>query len=103
MMLQLEPGEISLHHVRLIHGSDPNPSPERRIGSAVRYMPTYVRQVAGQHDSASVVRGTDRFRHFEPEPRPEMDMAEAAVGYHVNVTRPHAAILMRATERTMRP
>ena len=26
--LALEPGEMSLHHVRLIHGSDPNPSDE---------------------------------------------------------------------------
>ena len=25
VMLSLEPGEMSLHHVRLIHGSDPNP------------------------------------------------------------------------------
>ena len=26
VMLELQPGEMSLHHVRLIHGSDPNPS-----------------------------------------------------------------------------
>jgi non-heme Fe2+,alpha-ketoglutarate-dependent halogenase len=28
--LDLEPGEISLHHVRLVHGSPPNTSDDRR-------------------------------------------------------------------------
>ena len=60
-MLELAAGEMSLHHVRLIHGSDPNPSDDRRIGFAIRYIPTYVRQVAGSHDSATLVRGEDRF------------------------------------------
>src|SRR4051794_30221153 len=40
--LELAAGEMSLHHVRLVHGSDPNPSPRRRIGFAIRYIPTYV-------------------------------------------------------------
>src|SRR5205085_12125410 len=31
-LLCLEPGEMSLHHVRLVHGSAPNPSGDRRIG-----------------------------------------------------------------------
>jgi len=39
-MLELTAGEMSLHHVRLIHGSDPNPSADRRIGFAIRYIPT---------------------------------------------------------------
>ena len=64
-MLELAAGEMSLHHVRLIHGSDPNPSDDRRIGFAIRYIPTYVRQVAGSHDSATLVRGEDRHHHFE--------------------------------------
>jgi len=63
-MLELEPGEFSLHHVRLIHGSDPNPSDERRIGFAIRYLPTHVRQVALPQDSATLVRGVDRYGHF---------------------------------------
>jgi non-haem Fe2+, alpha-ketoglutarate-dependent halogenase len=59
VMLELQAGEMSLHHVRLIHGSDPNPSDRRRIGFAIRYLPTYVRQVVGGHDTATLVRGTD--------------------------------------------
>ena len=30
--VELEPGEMSLHHVKLFHGSEPNPSDDRRIG-----------------------------------------------------------------------
>ena len=50
--LVLQPGEMSLHHVKLIHGSNPNRSDDRRIGFAIRYIPTSVRQTAGAEDSA---------------------------------------------------
>jgi non-heme Fe2+,alpha-ketoglutarate-dependent halogenase len=101
-MLELTAGEMSLHHVRLIHGSDPNPSDDRRIGFAIRYIPTYVRQVAGGHDSATLVRGEDRHHHFESEQRPEADMSPAAIAYHAAITGAHAQILMRGTGREMR-
>jgi hypothetical protein len=101
-MLELRAGEMSLHHVRLIHGSDPNPSDDRRIGFAIRYIPTYVRQVAGSHDSATLVRGVDKYHHFEPEQRPDADMSPAAVAYHAAITGAHAEILMRGTGKEMR-
>ena len=101
-MLELAAGEMSLHHVRLIHGSDPNPSDDRRIGFAIRYIPTYVRQVAGSHDTATLVRGQDRHGNFEHEQRPDADLSEAAVAYHAAVTGAHAQILMRGTGREMR-
>jgi non-heme Fe2+,alpha-ketoglutarate-dependent halogenase len=101
-MLELAAGEMSLHHVRLIHGSDPNPSDDRRIGFAIRYVPTYVRQVAGSADSASLVRGVDRYGHFELEPRPEADMSPEAMAYHAMTTGRYSQILMRGTDRVMR-
>ena len=36
----LEAGQISLHDVYLVHGSEPNMSAKRRAGFACRYMPT---------------------------------------------------------------
>ncbi len=102
VMLELQAGEMSLHHVRLIHGSDPNPSGARRIGFAIRYIPTTVRQVAGSHDSATLVRGVDEYRHFDPEERPDADMSPRAVAYHAAITGAHAAILMRETGKAMR-
>ena len=102
VMLELAAGEMSLHHVRMIHGSDPNPSDQRRIGFAIRYIPTYVRQIAGNHDSATLVRGMDTFRNFDAEQRPDADMSAAAVAYHASVIGAHAKILMRGTEKAMR-
>ncbi len=102
VMLELAAGEMSLHHVRLIHGSDPNPSDTRRIGFAIRYISTQVRQVAGTHDSATLVRGTDRYGHFDPEQVPDADLSPAALAHHAAVTGAHAQILMRDTGRAMR-
>jgi hypothetical protein len=102
VMLALQAGEMSLHHVRLIHGSDPNPSDQRRIGFAIRYIPTSVRPVAGALDRATVVGGVDRSGLFEAEKRPDADMSPAAVAHHEAVTGAHAQILMRDTGRNMR-
>ena len=100
--LTLGAGEMSLHHVRLIHGSEPNPSDERRIGFAIRYLPTSVRQIAGPHDWATLVRGVDRFGNFELEERPDADMSASAQARHAEVVGGHAKILMRETGKDMR-
>ena len=94
--IELEPGEISLHHVRLVHGSPANPSNDRRIGFAIRYIPTSVAQIAGR-DSASLVRGTDRFHHFDLEPRPSTEMDPAFVKLHKEIAERSAQILYRGT------
>ena len=95
--LPLQPGEMSLHHVRLIHGSEPNPSGKRRIGFAIRYLPTYVRQAVGGRDSAMLVRGVDTYGHFDPEQRPEFDMAPGAQAHHAEVMARTNRVLMRDT------
>ena len=99
--LVLRPGEMSLHHVRLIHGSEPNNSDRRRIGFAIRYLPTHVRQVVGERDFATLVRGVDTFHHFEPEERPLSDMSDAARAFHARVTGTADQILMREARPTM--
>jgi len=95
--LPLAPGEMSLHHVRLIHGSEPNPSDRRRIGYAIRYLPTHVRQVVGTRDSATLVRGVDQFGNFAPEQAPDADLSPAALAHHAAITRQMNAVLMRGT------
>jgi hypothetical protein len=95
--ITLAPGEMSLHHVRLVHGSPPNPSADRRIGLAIRYIPTHVRPIAGA-DSATLVRGVDAFGHFEHEPAPRADMDPEAVALHHRVTTRNAQILYRGTD-----
>lgn len=97
--LVLQPGEMSLHHVRLIHGSDPNPSDRRRIGFAIRYLPTHVRQIVGKHDYATLVRGVDEYNNFNHEKQPDADFSTAARSFHAEVTGAHQQILMRDTDR----
>ncbi len=91
--IELAPGEMSLHHVRLIHGSSPNPSGERRVGFAIRYIPTDLYQVNGERDFAALVRGEDRHGHFELEPRPEAELHPAALELHGEICRVQADIL----------
>ena len=77
----LEAGQASLHHIRLLHASGPNQSTDRRIGLAIRYMAAHVRQI-GDRESATLVRGEDTHRHFDPEPRPRVDFDAAALAAH---------------------
>lgn len=95
--LDLEPGEMSLHHVRIVHGSPPNRSSRRRIGLAIRYIPTSVRQLQGE-DSATLVRGTDRVGSFEHEPVPVRDMQPEMVALHQAIADRSARILYRGTQ-----
>jgi non-heme Fe2+,alpha-ketoglutarate-dependent halogenase len=96
-IITLRPGEMSLHHVRLVHGSPPNPSNDRRIGFAIRYIPTMVAQLAGE-DSATLVRGEDRHHHFMPEPQPSRDLDPELVALHRTITERNARILYRGTD-----
>jgi ectoine hydroxylase-related dioxygenase (phytanoyl-CoA dioxygenase family) len=81
----LQAGQMSLHHVRLFHGSEPNRAEHPRIGYAIRYIPTYVRQTAGVRDSATLVRGTDEHGNFDPEPTPHTDFDPECVAFHAEM------------------
>ena len=70
----LAPGEMSLHHVLIVHGSAPNCGADWRIGFTARYIPTRLRQLSPVRDTAMLVRGSD-LRAFRPEPRPAADLA----------------------------
>ncbi len=77
----LEVGEMSLHHVRLIHGSGPNTTDDRRIGLVLRYCGTHVRQTKAP-DSAVLVAGVDDYGHFELLDGPSDDFGEAESARH---------------------
>lgn len=77
----LKPGEISLHHIRMLHASKPNTADYRRIGFACRYIPPHVRQV-NVRESAKLVRGRDTHGYFDPEPDPVADLHPSAIAAH---------------------
>lgn len=91
--LVLQPGEMSLHHVLIVHGSEANRSALPRHGFAIRYIPTYCRQIGGR-TTALLVRGEDRFGHFDPVPRPLADMHPDAIAFRDKANRAVKAILM---------
>ena len=97
--ITLQPGEMSLHHVRIVHGSEPNRAGYRRLGLAIRYVPTYVRQTAGPKDYAVLVRGVDRFHHFDYEPAPQADFGEQERATHKRNTEEANKILYRDTDK----
>ena len=57
----LEPGEASLHHSTLVHGSNSNPSDEPRIGFIVRFV---TNQIAKQERPVLRVRGNGDCSHL---------------------------------------
>jgi hypothetical protein len=93
--LVLNPGEMSLHHVKIVHGSHPNPSPRPRIGFAIRLIAPAVRQSAGAEDSAMLVRGEDEYRHFLTDPRPQAEFDVAALAAYDAVCDRSRRILFR--------
>ncbi len=78
----LQPGEISLHHTMAIHASDPNTGTDDRIGIGISYIPAHVRHVGPTRLTASLVRGEDRYGHFDLEQRPLSDLHPDAVAAH---------------------
>jgi hypothetical protein len=80
-----------------VHGSKPNTTANRRIGLAIRYIPTHVRQIKVV-DSAMLVRGTDRHGHFEHEPAPLADLDAAALATHTRVMEKQIATYYSGTD-----
>ena len=63
--LILKAGQMSLHHPKIVHGSDLNYSNDRRIGFVVQsYIGTNVKQVLGKN-SVQLARGVDKFNFHE--------------------------------------
>jgi len=97
--MALEPGQMSLHNVRLAHASGANRSGDRRIGVSFHYMPTRSRQLVGTWDSAALVRGVDHHKHFTPAPVPRFDMDPEAVAFHEKASTAVREILFAGAAR----
>jgi ectoine hydroxylase-related dioxygenase (phytanoyl-CoA dioxygenase family) len=63
--MPLKAGEFSMHHGLCPHRSGPNTSNHRRIGLGINYIPTSAKPVGSVKPAAMLVRGEDRYHHFE--------------------------------------
>jgi non-heme Fe2+,alpha-ketoglutarate-dependent halogenase len=79
--MPLAAGSFSMHHGLCPHRSGPNTSSHRRIGLGLNYIPARTKPSGTIRQAALLVRGTDRYGHFEPAawPREELGATEVAV------------------------
>ena len=96
--MRLAPGQMSLHHGRVVHGSNPSHSDERRIGLNFQFIAPEVRQTAIDNDMALLVRGADTCGQFEPEARPAADLDPAALALVAEIARRRHKLLFRGAE-----
>jgi non-haem Fe2+, alpha-ketoglutarate-dependent halogenase len=100
--MELRAGEMSLHHVGLLHGSQANTSENIRAGLAVRYLAPHVRPKGGR-SQASLVRGEDTFGHYDHEPRPSRDDDPEALRWHTRSLSRYADQLVAELVRRPTP
>jgi hypothetical protein len=92
--LILRPGELSLHHIGIVHGSGPNSSDSPRIGLAVRYISPDVVQSGLERDLVLLVRGKDDCGNFEVADPPDRDMAYGECAIHTEALERKARNLL---------
>ena len=99
VQMPLQSGQMSLHDIRIAHGSGPNRSDERRIGFSVQYIPTCVRQAKSNEDYAALVRGEDHYGHFTLTTPPVHTMDANAVAIHERASAATREILYQGAEQ----
>ncbi len=78
----LSPGQMSLHHIRTIHGSPGNTTAQRRMTVAITYIPPHIQPRSGR-DTATLVQGVDRHGHWVEEPAvPQREYDQECVDIH---------------------
>ena len=70
---RLATGELSIHHMGVLHGSGANRSADRRMGYSITYLAPHVRH-GGKRNSAMLVRGRDCHGFFARDPVPTAEM-----------------------------
>ncbi len=93
VQLILKPGQMSLHHATIIHGSQPNRSDRRRVGFAMQaFMPAGARQTVGENHWLPI-RGDCLQPGDVPLKRPRYDMDPEGLLERDKVNRNWAEIL----------
>ena len=90
----LRAGEMSLHHVTIVHGSGANTSDKPRIGVAVRYISPDVVQSGAERDLVLLVRGKDSYGHFEIVQPPQLDQTWQTSSVHAEALKRKARNLL---------
>lgn len=95
----LQQGEMSIHHMGIMHGSGANRSEDRRIGFSITYLAPHVRH-HGKRNSAMLVRGQDRYGHFVADPISDREMDPEVLAF---INAPYGGDNMPVRDRRERP
>ncbi|MHB1219123.1 MAG: phytanoyl-CoA dioxygenase family protein [Alphaproteobacteria bacterium] len=76
--LALRPGQMSLFHFNIVHGSRANVSRDRRLMLLVEMMPASAYQAQGR-EAAMLVRGKDRYGNFELDQPPRTEFGQVEI------------------------
>ena len=87
--VELEAGQMSVHHAHLLHGSGPNMTEDRRIGIVFRYQAPEVKQSIPLRHKVYMARGQDRSGLYEMVDAPPSKDLAAAVASSKAYVRNH--------------
>ena len=73
--MPLKPGQMSIHHNKTIHSSEPNNADWPRVGYAIHFAASGVRQTQFDNALAIHIRGKDPDINWIEDPRPDYEMS----------------------------
>lgn len=95
----LKAGQLSLHHPKIIHGSNPNKSNSRRIGFVIQsYIGTNVDQVIGKV-YVQQARGKDSFKYHEYTKRPVELMNKKDIALRIKANKELSKIFYEGAKK----
>ena len=97
--VELNPGNISLHHGLTIHGSGPNKSDDRRIGVAIRYVSAKMRKAGGVKDYAISARGTYNNNSFTTYNPPASLFDANSMALYEEIRAEQAKVMMAGAQK----
>ncbi|MEM8704934.1 MAG: phytanoyl-CoA dioxygenase family protein [Actinomycetota bacterium] len=83
--VELEAGELSLHHGLTFHGSGPNTTDHHRVALVIRYVTPEMGKATGPDDYAMLVRGVDRHNKLIKVAPPTTDFGPAELALHAEM------------------
>ncbi|MGI9607791.1 MAG: phytanoyl-CoA dioxygenase family protein [Acidimicrobiales bacterium] len=99
--VELDPGQVSLHHGHMFHSSGPNATDGRRLAAVIRYVNPNVEQVAASRDFGMLVRGVNRTSNLVTVAPPLADLDPAGLALHAEVVAAQSEALAEGARDDM--
>jgi ectoine hydroxylase-related dioxygenase (phytanoyl-CoA dioxygenase family) len=80
-IIDLKPGEYSIHHVNAVHGSGVNKTDNSRVGFAIRYVSSDTKHLEVSKDRAIHICGKKN-NFYQEEERPKLDFDDSSINQY---------------------